>query len=113
MPFHIRSRVNARTKRERERDKERKRERERGEAGKEGEAGRGERQGTRVPSWFFECSKNIPSTRGKIKRPAGMAGDSEGTGQKCEGEGKGGCVERESERAAAAETRLGMPVLGS
>lgn len=64
-----------------ERDKERKRERERGEAGKEGEADRGERQGTRVPSWFFECSKNIPSTRGKIKRPAGMAGDSEGPGE--------------------------------
>lgn len=34
-----------------------------------------------MPSWFFECSKNIPSTRGKIKRPAGMAGDSEGPGE--------------------------------
>lgn len=31
-----------------------------------------------MPSWFFERSKNIPSTWGKIKRPAGMAGDSEG-----------------------------------
>lgn len=35
----------------------------------------------RVPSWFFECSKNIPSTRGKIKRPAGMAGVSVGLGE--------------------------------
>lgn len=34
-----------------------------------------------MPSWFFERSKNIPSIRGKIKRPTGMAGDSEGTGE--------------------------------
>jgi len=65
-----------------------------------------------VPSWFFKCSKNIPSTLGgKIKRrPTGMAGDSAG---KCERDGKGGCVERESERVAVAETRLGMPVFGN
>jgi len=65
-----------------------------------------------MPSWFFECSKNISSTLGgKIKRrPTGMAGDSAG---KCERDGKGGCVERESERVAVAETRLGMPVFGN
>lgn len=34
-----------------------------------------------------------------------MAGDSEVTGRKCEREGKGRCVERESEGVAAAETR--------
>jgi len=39
-----------------------------------------------------------------------MAGDSAG---KCERDGKGGCVERESERVAVAETRLGMPVFGN
>lgn len=76
MPFHIRSRVNVRTKRERERQRERERRSRKGRRGRS----RG-KTGHRVPSWFFECSKNIPSTRGKIKRPAGMAGDSEGPGE--------------------------------
>lgn len=63
-----------------ERDKERKRERER--RSRKGRRGRSRgKTGHCVPSWFFECSKNIPSTRGKIKRPAGMAGDSEGPGE--------------------------------
>ena len=75
-------------------ERKRGREREREKRSKEGRRGRtrGKTQ-RRVPSWFFECSKNIPSTRGKIKRrPTGMAGDSAG---KRERDGKGGCASKE------------------